>query len=104
MDGEQRTMGVNVQDAVYEGIWHSQTLIPKFRPPDPDGDSLSDAIVELSGGQRIALEIDERLLGGQSSSLAERIHDSYSQELEPKERGLLDRAAEQFGRRFSGEE
>ena len=37
-------------------------------------------------------------------TLAERIHDAYGGELEPRERELLDRAAEQFGRRLSNED
>ena len=36
--------------------------------------------------------------------LAERIEEAYSKELEPEEKELLDRAAKQFGSRFSNEE
>ncbi len=37
-------------------------------------------------------------------SLAERVSEAYKGGLEPKEKELLDRAAEQLGRRLSGEE
>jgi hypothetical protein len=36
-------------------------------------------------------------------SLAERVSEAYKGGLEPKEKELLDRAAEQLGRRLSGE-
>ena len=38
-----------------------------------------------------------------SKTLAERINEAYRDELEPKEKELLDRAAEQFGRRLRNE-
>ncbi len=37
-------------------------------------------------------------------TLAERVNEAYKHKLEPKERELLDRAAEQTGRRLSGRE
>lgn len=45
------------------------------------------------------------LVGEGRKSLAERLDDAYRDEaLEPEERGLLDRGADQFGRRLSDEE
>ncbi len=44
------------------------------------------------------------LIAGYRKTLAERIHEAYGDELEPKEKELLNRAAEQFGRRISSEE
>ncbi len=45
-----------------------------------------------------------RVEDGGQKTLAERIHEAYGDELEPEEKELLDRAAEQFGRRLSNEE
>lgn len=104
MEGKEHAMGVNAHGVVYEGVWHHQTLVPDFKVPNTLGDSLSGVPVEPPEIQGIVLEINERLLMRESSSLAERLNDAYGNELEPKERELLDRAAEQFGRRLSSEE
>jgi hypothetical protein len=45
-----------------------------------------------------------RLIGEQPKTLAERVADAYGDGLEPGEREILDRAAEQLGRRLSNEE
>ena len=45
------------------------------------------------------------LVGEGRKTLAERLDDAYRDDaLEPEEKGLLDRAADQFGRRLSDEE
>jgi len=45
------------------------------------------------------------LIGESRKTLAERLADAYHDDaLEPEEKGLLDRAANQFGRRLSDEE
>lgn len=40
----------------------------------------------------------------QDKTLAERVSEAYKNKLEPEEKELLDRAAEQVGRRLSGQE
>jgi hypothetical protein len=46
-----------------------------------------------------------RLISEDHKTLAERLDDAYRDDvLEPEEKGLLDRAAKQFGRRLSDEE
>jgi hypothetical protein len=45
-----------------------------------------------------------RLIEERPKALAERVREAYQGGLEPKEKELLDRAAEQLGRRLSGEE
>jgi len=41
------------------------------------------------------------LVGDRPKTLAERVGEAYNYELKPEEKGLLDRAAGQFGRRLS---
>jgi hypothetical protein len=47
---------------------------------------------------------EERFIETRSRTLAERVNEAYKDKLEPKEKELLDRAAEQFGRRLSSQE
>ena len=45
-----------------------------------------------------------RFIEEQPRTLAERLDEAYKDELTPEEKGLLDRAAGQLGRRLSGQE
>jgi len=87
--------------------------------PNVYGD-LIDAVsahLEASGGERAELldyapdtwfrfvPPDQANTGERRKTLAERLDDAYRDDaLEPEEKGLLDRAADQFGRRLSDEE
>ena len=63
----------------------------------------SDAVpTAASEGARIG-EMQFRIVR-RDRSLAERVSEAYKGELEPKEKELLDRAAEHLGRRLGGGE
>jgi hypothetical protein len=92
-------MGINAQNAVYEGAGHHQTLVPGFKMPDTRDGSLSRSLAELEESQHITLEINEDPLAEQrSEQLTSRLNDAYGGGPEPEELEFLGLTREHFGR------
>lgn len=103
MERKGRSMGVNAQNVVYEGVWHNQMLAPKFRIPETLGGSLSGVLVEPSEGGRIALEIDEHLLArrDEEARILEEFNEAYGGEMEQEDSEFLANAKDYRRRKLS---
>lgn len=103
MDRAGYTMGVNIENVVYEVIWHNQMLAPKFRMPETLGGSLSGSLVGSPGTQRITLDINEHLLAEQydEAKILEEFNEAYGGEMEQEDREFLNQAKDYRRRRFS---
>ncbi len=98
-------MEVNIQDVVYEGVWHHQTLVRDFEMPNTRGDSLSSSLAESPESPRVTLEIDERLLAPQrSSELTKRFNEAYDEDAQREDEEFFRNTRKYYRRRFSAED